>query len=731
MSKQELKLAELDRIYSRAEEVDKDLFAEMRSNILLVAGEHYSKINQRISSQIRQTNKPSPTSEQKLRLTKNHMHKISRSYKTAILSGAPSTAVFPKNDTELQDKKDAELNQSVWKDQQDRHKLRDRRSKWVDQFVNIGEVCTKIFWDHSAGEFKGYANKVDEDTGEEILEPTGEMEIVTDPATGQPIGQREKMAPVPDEESPTFTGALVYEDVFGFNLLREAGATGPEDRDRAWVIRKMVDVEELKRQYKGDEETISKLTSDNNETFVVFDAQKGAYEKRKDQCLLREFYWPPSARFPKGWYCYAVKTTIIAQDELPLGIWPLAWRGFDEYPTSPRGRSILKVARPFQAEINRASSAMAVAQVTLGDDKILYQAGSKLAPGALLPGVRGIAYQGKEPTVLPGRNGAQYLEYIQAQKAELYEVVMIDDEDEVTGQMDPYVLLYRAARQKKKYNPYIEKFEGFQRDVTMISLELLRHYLPDDMLIVAVGRREQVNIPEFKKTTPLSYDIRIESQDETLETTFGQQLTMQHILQYVGKDLDKRTIGKLIKNSPFANVKDSFDDLTLEDDIVDNDMLALERGEQVSSTPYVDPTFMLKRLSKRVKEPDFRYLEPNVQQGYQQLIGEYTQKEAEQAAKIAAAKNEFIPVDGALVTCDFYVPPKNPEEQAKRAKVPQRALEWLMQRLTEQGATMDQLESMNTQNLSEIADRMMQGRPQGMGQMPGGGTPGMPAQMAG
>lgn len=729
MATKEIELAELDRIYSRAEEVDKDLFAEMRSNILLVAGEHYSKLNQRVSAQIRQSNKPAATQEQKLRLTKNHMHKVSRSYKTAILGGAPSTAVFPKNDTELQDKKDAELNQSVWKDQQDRHKLSERRSKWGDQFVNIGEVCVKIFWDHNAGDFKGYANKVDDNTGEEVLESTGQMEIVNDPSTGQPIGQREQMAPVPDEDNPVFTGALVYEDVFGFNLLREAGATGPEDRDRAWVIRKMVDIDELKRQYKDNDELISKLTSDNQETFVVFDSQKGSYEKRKDQCLLREFYWPPSARFPKGWYCYAVKTTILAQDELPLGIWPIAWKGFDEYPTSSRGRSILKVARPFQAEINRASSAMAVAQVTLGDDKILYQAGSKLAPGALLPGVRGIAYQGKEPTVLPGRNGAQYLEYIQAQKEELYEVVMIDDEDEVTGQMDPYVLLYRAARQKKKYNPYIEKFEGFQRDVTRISLELLRHYLPDDMLIVAIGRREQVNIPEFKKTTPLSYDIRVESQDETLETTFGQQLTMQHILQYVGKDLDKRTIGKLIKNSPFANVKDSFDDLTLEDDIADNDMLALERGEPVTSTPYVDPTFMLKRLSKRVKEPDFRYLQGPVQEGYQKLIGEYTQIEAEQAAKIAAAKNQFIPVDGALVTCDFYVPPKNPEEQAKRAKVPQRALEWLMQRLTEQGATMDQLESMNTQNLSEIADRMMQSRPQGMGQMPGGGTPGMPAQM--
>ncbi len=718
-------LDELNRIYSRAEEADKGLFAEQRSNILMVAGDHYAKINARISAQLRQSNKPSTVTDQKLRLTKNHMHKIHRAYKTAILSGAPDTAVFPKNETELQDKKDAELNQSVWLDIKQKAKLKERRSKWADQFVGIGEVCAKVFWNPDGGDFLGYEGKTDEETGQPVLEPTGEV----DPQTGQPA-----MAQTHDETKPVFSGALEFEDVYGFNLLREVGADGQNDH-RAWVVRKMADLKELKPAFRDNPEVLEKLTEEQTETYIVFDEQKGAYEKRKGQCMVREFYWPKCTDYPEGWFCYATKTVKMVEGPLPFGIWPLIYKAFDEYPTSARGRSILKVARPYQAEINRASSQMAVAQVTLGDDKILYQAGSKLAPGALLPGVRGIAYQGQTPTVLAGRSGSQYVDYVNAQIQEMYSVVMIDDEDEaVSGQLDPYTLLFRSAKQRKKYNPYTEKFEEFQREMTFTALCLAQKYLPDDALIAAVGRRERVNIQEFRSTNPLDQDIRVDSQDESLETTFGRQLTFQHILQYVGKDLDKATIGKIIKNSPFANTKDDFDDLTIDQDIADNDMLALERGEQVQPTKYLDPTFALKKLAKRQKESDFRFLDPNIQQNYAALTQGYEQIAAQQAAAIAAAKNEFIPVDGALVTCDFYVPPKNPEEQAKRAKIPQRSLDWLMQRLQEQGMTLDKMETMNAQNLSDIAGMMTSngGQMPGQGQGQGGVNPaGMRPQIAG
>lgn len=707
-------IEDLNRIYSEAEEVDRELFAEMRSNLLLIAGEHYSKINARIASQVRQTNKTPPSQDQKLRLTKNHCHKVHRTYMTNILSEVPGTTVKPQRDKELQDQKDAELNLAVWQDVKHRHKLKRKTKEWCSQYTGIGEVCVKVFWDPNAGQFKGYGPKLDE-MGAPVMKETGEI----DPMTGQPV-----MIPEEDTENPQFTGDFVYEDVFGFNLLREAGCESMDDPDKAWIVRKMVDTKELKKRYSKDPDKVTKIQESSDRTYIVFDANKGTYHKKKGETLVKEYYWRPCLAYPEGYFVYATDTVVLEEGPLPFGLFPLKWAGFDKYASTPRGRSIIKVVRPYQAEINRASSSMATAQVTMGDDKLIYSSGAKMAPGALLPGVRGIAVTGgMAPVVLPGRSGAQYLDYVNQQTAEMYSVVMMDEMTvtDKSGQLDPYALLFKSASQKKKYEVYTDNFEEFLVSVTELTLELAKHYLPDDMLISAVGRRETINIPEFRKTTPLAYQIVVEPQSETLETQFGKQLTFQHVLQYVGKQLDPKIIGKLIKNSPFANYDDSFDELTIDEDIAKNDMLALERGEPVEPTPYVDPTYMARKLTFRKKQPDFRYLDPLVQQSYAQLIQAYEAIAAEQAAKIAAAKNEYIPVDGALVTCDFYVPdPTNPDNQAKRAKIPQRALEWLLKRLEEQGITLDKLEGMNAQALSEIADMIFQGQMQGA---PGGQVP--------
>lgn len=723
---QEKTLDELNRLYSQAEEVDKDLFAEMRSNVLLVAGEHYTKVNSKVASGIRATgSNQKSVMEQKLRLTKNHMHRVSRSYVTAILSEAPGTTVLPQRDTELQDKKDAELNLAVWQHVKKTHDMKSKTRGYCKNFVDIGEVCVKVFWDPNAGEFKGYEQKIDEATGEPVLEPTGEI----DPMSGQPV-----MGGVVDESKPIFSGDFVYEEVYGFNKLRSASMQKMDDRGEARFVRKMVLTEDLKAQYKGKKDIVDKIQSGAKETYIVFDGNKGAYERVKDQTLVREAYWPVCSEYPQGWFCYWTKDVKLEEGPLPFGIWPIAWEGFDIYATSPRGRSILKVARPYQAEINRASSKIAEAQVTLGDDKILYQSGTKLAPGSLLPGVRGVSYQGQTPTVLPGRDGSQYLPYVSSQIAELDQALMLDDMAvmDKSGQVDPYALLFKAASKKQKYSPYIEKFESFLIQLTTITLQLAKHYLPDDALIAAVGRREMINIPEFRKTSPLSTQISVEAQSETMETQFGRQLTFQNILQYAGKDLDPRTRGKLIKNMPFANYTDDFDDLTIDEDIADNDMLALERGEQVGPTKYVEPEFMAKKLTGRMKTPEFKFLPDPVKANYQTLVDAYEQIIAESQQKIIEAKNEYIPSDGTLVTLDMYIDdPKNPQNQSKRARLPQRSLEWLMQRLDAQGMSQDKLEGMNAGAMAEMAQMLIDKKNAGAAQ-PGMNNPSAPLQqMAG
>lgn len=733
---QEKTLDKLNRIYDKAEEVDKEVFAEMRSNVLLVSGEHYSKVNARIASNIRTSNKTQVT-EQKLRLTKNHMHRASRSYVTAILSESPDTSVKPQRPTELQDKKDAELNLAVWQDTKNRHDYGEKRQTWCKSFVDIGEVCVKVTWNHTKGELKGFEPLIDENTGQPVMEPTGQMQPALHPATNQPypdpntgqMAMQPVMKPKDDESRPLFTGDFDFEDIYAFNLLREASTQEMYEHGRCWIVRKMVDVDELKAKFP---DSAGKIHDSQHETYIVFDANKGRYDKVKDQTLVREFYWPKCEEYPKGWYVYSTKEVKLAEGELPGGIWPLVWEGFDKYATTPRGRSILKVARPYQAEINRASSQMAVAQVTLGDDKVLYQSGTKLAPGALLPGVRGISFQGMAPTVLPGRNGAQYLDYVNAQIMEMDRALRLDENEiqDKSGVMDPWAMMFRAAAKKRLYSLYIEKFQRFQIKVTKLVLELAKFYLPDDMLIPAIGVREQVNIQEFRATTPLSYQIVVEATTDTPETLFGRQLTSQQILQYVGKDLDPRTRGKLIKNMPFGNFEDSFDELTMDEDIANNEMLALERGQPQQATPYVDPAFMLKSLTNRMKKPEYAYLNPQIQQSYEQLKNQYEQINEANAQKLIDAKNEYIPTDGALVTVDFYIPdPNNPDAQARRARVPNRAIEWLLQQLAKQGSTQQQLEGMNAQAMSEMAGHLLSNQ---RGQQPQGQNAlGMQPPMAG
>lgn len=726
-------LEDLNRIFRDAEEVDREIFAEMRSNLLLIAGEHYDKINKKAAHNLRTSNPKSGSADQKLRLTKNHMHKVKRSYKTAILEEAPSTTVGPKNPTEMQDVKDAEMNLSVWQDVKHRHKIEGRTDDWADQFVGIGEVCVKVYWNPAAGEFKGYEPKLDDEGNPVLVEDesgaTEEIQQADGSIVVQPV-----MVPEDDESRPIFGGDFEFEDIFGFNLLREAGTTRMDEHGRAWVVRKMMDTQELKDRYLADKEKAEKIQETANETYIVFDSTRGTYEKKKGQTLVREYYWAPCSEYPEGYFMITTANVILEEGPLPFGIFPLVWEGFDKHPSTPRGRSIIKIARPWQAEINRASSAMAVAQLTLGDDKVLYQAGTKMSQGALLPGVRGIAYQGKEPTVLPGRSGAQYLDYIQYNTVEMYAALMVEDNDVIdkTGQLEPFALLFAAAKKKRKYGPYAAKFERFLVSLTELVLELAKHYLPDDAVIAATGRREQVNIAEFRKTSKLSQQIKVEPRGENIETQLGKQLTFQHLLQYVGKQLDPKMIGKLAKNLPFGNYDNAFEDLTIDEDIATNDMLALERGEQVQATQYVDPTYMVKKLTGRMKKPDFKVLPPPVQQAYDVLKTQYEQIDAEAQAKLAAAKNEYIPVDGALVTCDFYIPdPKDPTNQAKRAKVPQRAMEWLMQRLEEQGASQDKLEDMNVTALSEMATMMLAQKAAANGQVPGVNAGPPRPQMAG
>ncbi len=665
---------ELNQLYLNGDSVDQGIFAEMRSNLLLVGGDHYQKRESFFHKRLRTAQDIS--SEQKLRLSKNHTRKICQSYSNNILAFGPSVGFTPKDDKSPHDQKVADMHHSVWRYIYEKNEIEDLQDDWCDSFVQIGEVAVKVFWDPFKGKLKGYNQKIDEETRQ----------------------------PVEDKDSPIYEGEFVYEEIYGFNLLR------PEEckdlRKAEWLgIRKMVSKTDLLLQFP-DPDLQKFITDSMDDTYMVFDAASGGYTKSKGQVSIREFYFRPCMKYPKGRFYISTEAGILAQGNLPGGYFPIEIQCFDKIQTTPRGRSPVKQMRPYQAEINRAASKMAEHQITLGDDKLLIQNGTKVSASAVLPGVRSYMYTGATPEVLPGRSGAQYLEYMNSQIDEMYRVMNVqeDTEEKSMTNIDPTVLIYQAARHKKKFQRYIKRFEKFQINIVKLTIKLAKLYLKDDALIYAVGKSEQVNIPEFKQMEDICYEVKIESQSEDIETKLGRQMQLTNVLQYVGGRLTPEQIGQVMRAMPYANQEQAFQDMTVDYDNSVNDILALDRGEQPPVNEFDTHKYCIRQLVGRMKKPDFRFLDAQIQQNYAGKLKIHEMFAAQQALQLARAEQGFIPTGGGYVRCDLYMPdPKSKTGSTKRAEFPQEALMWLDKQLMAQGAMTQELRDLQPGAQASVA----------------------------
>jgi len=672
---EQMKIDELNQMHTESKSADKEAFAEFRSNILLISGEHFSK---RLldTPQVRGRNLTGTagTEQYRLRITKNYLHRAHRLYVTSILTQAPSAAVTPRTETELQDQKSAELNQSVWQYARDKYKLKALTREMCSDFCGIGECAVKIFFDPGKGAVKGYESAVDE-MGQEYVDETGQ--------------------PIPDESKPVFTGEFVFERLFAQNIFRPVGCQ--QMKHAHWIgVEKLEDSKLLKARYKEDKKKLGLIT-ESNEEFIVFDSTRNGYGRDKNQTLLLEYYFKPCLQYPRGYYYITTKAGILEEGELPNGIFPIVWAGFDEHPTKPRATSFVKVARPWQAEINRSSSQVAMHSITLGEDKLLYQAGTKVAQGALLPGIRGITYNGAPPVVLPGRVGEQFFTYIAIQEQEMNRALMLDSLNEDKNiQLDPMAMLFKSMDQGQKFNFYSVKFGEFLVEMCELFLEMAKFYLEGDELIAAIGRSEAINIAEFKSTSPLNHCIKVEEQGDTIESKLGKQVAMNHILQFVGTQLNREDIGKMITEMPFGNWKESFSDFTINYKNIKNDFLAIERGEEPAVSENDDSKYVLAQVAKRKKERDFKTLPPQVQDMYMQYEQYHQEKVTAEAVAIKAAQAEYIPISGSMIGCDMYNPESDPKKVPKRVRVPYQALEWLLAQLEKQGSGMAAMEQMNS-----------------------------------
>jgi hypothetical protein len=403
---------------------------------------------------------------------------------------------------------------------------------------------------------------------------------------------------------------------------------------------------------------------------------------------------------------------VLFEGELPFGIFPITYTGMDEVPTSPRSYSFIKQLRPIQGEINRAISQTATHQVTLGDDKLAVQAGTKIANGGLQPGVRVLSYSGQAPVVIPGRTGDQYLPYIGQMIDQFYVIANLQEElQEKNGNMDPYTMLFTSIQQKKKYSIYTSKIEQYLIDLCTKTLELAKNYYTEANLVPAIGRAEIINIAEFKNTSPLFYSIRLEPGTEDMETRLGKQLTFNQILQYVGSNLDPKDIGKIIRTSPYANNELASEDLTMDFDAGTNMILSLDRGQFMEPSMYDDKKYLIKRLTNRTRKADFRFLAPQIQDMYGQLIQQLIDLDSQEQQAIKDAAQGFIPMSGMAVVCDIYVPDPSNSSKTMRARVPYDALTWLLKRLEEQGANQAAIMQQQQAVVAQAAQTLMQNSP--------------------
>jgi len=669
-------------MFSEGESADSDLYSEQRSNVLLASGDHYSKKNSKWWNRIRESKEL--YNDQKLRLTKNHIHKITRTYENNILSQAPGVTPIPNNPKELQDQKSAELNKAVWEYAKASQGLRMKTHSWCKDFIEIGECIAKVYWDPMAGRFRGFEQAVGDD-GQPQVDENGQLV-----SSGKAV----------------FTGDLVFERIHGFNLVRPAEAKTMSEAK--WLCsRKMVNIGDLKALIGDDEEKKKKIQATQDDTFFVFDGAKSNYTKSDKQALVKEWYFRPCYDYPEGWFVIQTGDVELASGPLPFGVFPIVYEGFDEIQTTPRHRSIIKQLRPYQYEINRAGSKIAEHQVTLGDDKVILQNGAKITSGPNLPGIRSLFVSGQAPTILEGRAGAQFLDYVNSQISEMYQVANVAEDSEEKEGGDAFANLYRSMREKKKFSLYADKFEDFLVQLCKTYLQLAKEYFDEEMLIPAIGRSEYINIAEFKSAEPLSYQVKIEPMSEDVTTMMGRHLAMNHVLQYVGTNLPPDSIGQIIKQLPFANKEAAFDDLTLDADAATNIILALDRGQEPFISKNDEGAYILKRLSSRQKQSDYRMLAPEIQARYDQTIKVYEQIEADKAEAIKQAQNEFIPASGASIKCDYYIPDPNQPNRSIRATVPAEALDWLIKRLSEQGSSQEQLATQSTQVQSDIARMLM------------------------
>jgi len=673
-------IEKLNRLYEAAENKDDAVTKEMKSNVLLYIGKHYSKIKRDERDSHTKTNE-----KMKIRLTINHIHRVCNMYINSLISNSMSATIIPQIATELQDKKDAQMSLAVYKDVEYRFKLQDKFEQLAQDFVVHGEPVMKVSYDDSRGEVVGYEKKIvkqKDEYGETI-------EIEED-----------------DTTKPIMSGDFVFEPINSYNMYVDTGATTP-DEAKYVIIKKLVDKDELmkllEQRYDGDEldekkALISPKEGDPEEVNIMIDFATGSTVKETNKIFVREYYFKPSIEMPKGKIIIATEKGTLFENELQEDIngkpiFPIIWTRCDTISGTVRGFSKIKQLRPIQIEINRTASKIAETQIMLGDDKVITSYGSSLEEGAKLNGIREFKMRGGNiPIILPGRAGNQFYEYLTMKINDIYAISNVTQDDKPIAQSDIMTNLYSNIRQKKAFSLYQRRFEKFITEIIITIIKMAKAEYTEDKIVLATGAREALNIPEFKSSGDMGYRIHIEPTGADSETVMGKYLQTRDLLQYTGGQLGPDMIGKIAKEGMNFLKGDVFKDLIDENDIIEQIILQLDRGEKSLISPFDNNKKIVDSIVKRMKRPDFQYLvkkNPEIAKVYREDYEERKKIIAQQTKELEDMKNEMLPTGGPMVKVDISMPDKN--GKLRKVAIPMNTLEYILDKISKKGVLMEQM----------------------------------------
>jgi hypothetical protein len=252
---------------------------------------------------------------------------------------------------------------------------------------------------------------------------------------------------------------------------------------------------------------------------------------------------------------------------------------------------------------------------------------------------------------------------------------------------DPFAMLFRTLRQKKQFNIYESKYNRFKRKSVMTILRMAQHYYEDDRFVASAGEEDFVNIQEFKNAKATSAMIKVVERSEDISTMFGKQMAIQHILQFVGQQLEPKQRNKIISQLPLLGDEKLKNDLTAQETMIENEMLAMDRGEVRQARPFDNHPDFIDAFRNRINSPDFAIKirqNPQVKEIYDNRIKQHENMMAERIRQENAAKAGFIPMGGGLVAVNMSSP--DPETgKNRRIHLPSAAIEWMIQRMQEQG----------------------------------------------